>query len=333
VSIRGKGINYDTGFTSSGHSSREFFDPEQVEREMRVIAEDLHCNAVRITGGDPVRLSVAARLAAAAGLEVWFAPFPCELSPAENLALLAECADLAEQLRQTGAEVVFVAGGELSLFGAGFVPGQTFADRIPNLGKADLRAVCARLSDYLAEVAAEVRGRFSGKISYAAGPWEDIDWAPFDIVSVDGYRDANNRDYFAESIRRLFRHGKPVAITEFGCCAYQGAADRGGLGWAIIDRDATDQLTTGPRLDGDYVRDEGEQVRYLTELLEVFSAVEVDSAFWFSFAGFGMPRHDDPRRDMDLASYAVVAILDDNGTNWRPKESFYALAAAYGKAE
>jgi len=57
----------------------------------------------------------------------------------------------------------------------------------------------------------------------------------------------------------------------------------------------------------------------------------VDSAFWFSFAGFGMPWHDDPRRDMDLASYAVVAILDDNGTNWRPKESFHALA--YGKAE
>lgn len=54
MSIRGKGINYDTGFTSSGHSSREFFDPEQVEREMRVIAEDLHCNAVRITGGDPL---------------------------------------------------------------------------------------------------------------------------------------------------------------------------------------------------------------------------------------------------------------------------------------
>ena len=59
----------------------------------------------------------------------------------------------------------------------------------------------------------------------------------------------------------------------------------------------------------------------------------MDSAFWFSFAGFGMPWHDDPRRDMDLASYGVVAILDDNGTNWRPKESFHALAAAYGKAE
>jgi hypothetical protein len=53
-------------------------------------------------------------------------------------------------------------------------------------------------------------------------------------------------------------------------------------------------------------------------------------AFRFGLAGLGPPRHD-PRRDMGLASDGVVAILDDNGTNWRPKESFHALA--YGKAE
>jgi hypothetical protein len=89
-----------------------------------------------------------------------------------------------------------------------------------------------------------------------------------------------------------------------------------------------DYDTGSPRADGDYVRDEDEQVRSLAELLEVFPAAGVDSALWFSFAGFGLPRHDDPRRDLDLASYGVVAILDDNGTGWRPKESFHALAAA-----
>jgi hypothetical protein len=55
--------------------------------------------------------------------------------------------------------------------------------------------------------------------------------------------------------------------------------------------------------------------------------------FWFSFAGFGLPRHDDPGRDLDLASYGVVPVLDDNGTDWRPRESFHSLAAAYGMAE
>jgi hypothetical protein len=221
-----------------------------------------------------------------------------------------------------------VAGCELSLFGTGFVPGAAFGDRIGGLGTVDLGAVCARLSDFLGTAAAEARSRFGGKITYAAGPWEEIDWSPFDIVAVDGYRGAENRAYFDLDIRRRFRHGKPVAITEFGCCAYRGAGDRGGLGWAIIDREADP-----PRLDGDYARDEGEQVRYLTELLGVFSAAGVDSAFWFTFAGFGLPHRDDPRGDLDLASYGVVAILDDNGTGWRPKESFHALAAAYGRPE
>ena len=82
--MRGKGINYDTGFYPGGVSTREHFDPALVGREMRVIADDLHCPAVRISGGDPGRLSVAGELAAAAGLEVWFAPFPCELGTGEH---------------------------------------------------------------------------------------------------------------------------------------------------------------------------------------------------------------------------------------------------------
>jgi hypothetical protein len=57
--MRGEGINYDTGFYPGGVSTREHFDPSLVGREMRVIADDLHCTAVRISGGDPGRLSVA----------------------------------------------------------------------------------------------------------------------------------------------------------------------------------------------------------------------------------------------------------------------------------
>ena len=53
--MRGKGINYDTGFYPGGVSTREHFDPALAGREMRVIADDLHCTAVRISGGDPGR--------------------------------------------------------------------------------------------------------------------------------------------------------------------------------------------------------------------------------------------------------------------------------------
>lgn len=61
--MRARGITYDTGFFNAGTSTREPFDPDVVRREMRVIHDDLHCMAVRITGGDPDRLEVHVRRA------------------------------------------------------------------------------------------------------------------------------------------------------------------------------------------------------------------------------------------------------------------------------
>lgn len=51
----------------------------------------------------------------------------------------------------------------------------------------------------------------------------------------------------------------------------------------------------------------------------------MDSAFWFTFAGYRYPHHTDPRYDLDLASYGVVRLEPD--MSWEPKESFHALAA------
>lgn len=81
--MRSKGINYDTGFTPGGYLSREQFDPDVVGLEMQIIASQLKWTSARITGAEPGRLSVAGEKAAAAGLEVWFAPFSCELTAAE----------------------------------------------------------------------------------------------------------------------------------------------------------------------------------------------------------------------------------------------------------
>jgi len=39
--MRGKGINYDTGFCPGGVNSCEHFDPDVVRSEMRVIAREL----------------------------------------------------------------------------------------------------------------------------------------------------------------------------------------------------------------------------------------------------------------------------------------------------
>lgn len=74
--MRARGISYDTGFVRNGTTSRKSFDPAVVERELRIIRDELHCDAVRVMGGDPDRVELAATYAADLGLEVWFSPIP-----------------------------------------------------------------------------------------------------------------------------------------------------------------------------------------------------------------------------------------------------------------
>jgi len=333
--MRGKGINYDTGFLPGSHDSRPVFDQAVVAAEMRIIARELGCTAVRVSGSKPERISAAAQAAAAEGLEVWFAPFPPELTTAELIELFRDCADRAEHLRRDGARVVLVTGCELSLFNPGFLPGASSYERIARLGKPSPRLYLSfarlpkRLNTFLAEAANAVRGRFAGPLTYAAGTWEPVDWSRFDIVSVDAYRDASNARSFRADLRKQFRHGKPVVATEYGCCPYAGAADKGGLGWDIADYDDNGV----PTLRGEFQRDESEQVRYLKELNQIFAEEGLDLAFWFTFAGYHQPASPDPRRDVDLASYGLVSMLPEGpgsgyqGLGWRPRLAFEAMAS------
>ncbi|MFB4274748.1 MULTISPECIES: hypothetical protein [unclassified Nonomuraea] len=310
-----KGINYDTGFLPGDERSRKVFDAGTVAREMRVIADELHCRVVRVSGGDPERLSVAAEHAAAAGLEVWFAPFPVDVPAEETLSLYADCAERAEAVRRTGAEVVLVTGCETSAFCPGYIPGDGYMDRLTRMGTADLDwwtslgPVMRRFNDFLGEAAEVARARFGGRITYASGPWEDVDWAPFDLVGTDAYRAAYNKDTFTEELRAHFKHGKPVAVTEFGTCAYTGAGELGGMAWSVPDG---------------AVRDEGEQVRYLEELVDLFEREGVETALWFTWAAYNRPG------GADLGAYGVVRMLDERA--WEPKEVFHAMAARYSRS-
>ena len=336
--MRAKGINYDTGFINKGVSSREPFDIAVVTRELQIIRDDLHCTAVRVTGGDVERLEIAADLAADLGLEVWFSPFTCDLTYQEMLDLLADCAERAERIRQQGAAVVLVVGAEISLLNQGFLPGETIGERMELLAdlqrlRALIGGIPARVNDFLDKAVAVVRERFSGRITYAAMPFEGVDWTRFDIISLDIYRSAEVADQFAAGIRSLVAQGKPVAITEFGCTTYKGAADRGARGGEIIewDKDTIKPLL----LNGDYIRDEAEQATYLRELLEIFTAEGVDSAFVFTFALYQLPHRADPREDLDLASYGIVKVYEARFGDaypdmaWEPKVAFTALANFY----
>ena len=321
-------------------STRPSFVPRIVEREMQIIRNDLHCTAVRITGGDVARLKMAATYAANAGLEVWISPFTTELTNDELLTFLADCADHAEGLRQQGAEVVMVTGSELSVFNQGFLPGDTFLQRLSTMATHPQRLelianVSPRINEFLGRAVQVVRERFGGKVTYASIHFEKVDWTPFDFIATDSaYRTRENAAAYAESIRSMVAQGKPVAIMEFGCARYVGAADRGGHGQEIVEWDLA--TVTPLRLSGDYVRDETEPARYLRELLDIFHAEAVDTAFWYTFAAYYLPHRSDGRQDLDMASCGVVKVFDNRcgqsypDMPWEPTATFAALAEYYG---
>ena len=126
-------------------------------------------------------------------------------------------------------------GVELTIFMAGLVPGDSWDARGTALETVDYGEVMGRLNGFLAKALGRVRPLFGGQITYSSGPWEDVDWTGFDVVGVDMYRDATNATTFADDVRALHSHGKPVVITEFGCCTFRGAEDLGGTGFLVVD--------------------------------------------------------------------------------------------------
>src|SRR5258707_11950864 len=71
--MKWKGVCYDVGRVLYGNWRKDY-DPKIVHRELEILQNDLHCNAVRICGEDVNRLAVASEYALQLGLEVWFSP-------------------------------------------------------------------------------------------------------------------------------------------------------------------------------------------------------------------------------------------------------------------
>jgi hypothetical protein len=338
-----KGINYDVGTVfHGGVSSRQNLDPSVIKREMEIIKNDLHCSAVRISGREVDLLTRAAEFALQQELEVWFSPAFVDATEQETLDYFAACAQAAEKLRQQSPHVVFVAGCELTMFMKGLVTGDDMFKRMNTFMKPWLLLISAvklhgsfnsRLNRFLKQAVSVVQQHFHGPVTYASGPWEGVDWSPFDFVSVDLYRDASNKNTFDQKLSVYFTHQKPVIITEFGCCPYRGAEDKGGLGWAIVNWN-----TTPPQLNGNFVRDEATQANYIADLLKIFDAEHAEGAFVYTFVN-PAPYNPDPRYDLDMASYGVVKTLPDRkgqtypDMNWEPKQAFETLAAYYAAYE
>ena len=303
-----RGVCYDVGRVMWDRTGDRTSGRRRYGASCRSSRPTCTADAVRICGQDIDRLVGAAQDALDLNLEVWLSPELWDRSPSETLTYIAEAAGAAATLRSARTDaVVLSVGSESTLFMAGIVEGNTVFERLghPAFWEHVRRgAHNGPLNAFLAQAAERARRVFPGPITYASVPLEAVDWRPFDIVSVDLYRDARVKDRFADLVRPYLAQGRPVAITEFGCCTYAGAADAGGHGFDILDISAGD--STPSRLKGAYLRDETEQETELTELLRIFDQLGVDATFVMTFVAPLNPTSADPVFDLDMASYALV---------------------------
>ena len=125
-----RGVSYDVGRVL-GLNWRPDFDAETARRELEIIRDDLHCNAVRICGREIDRLLTRHRGCPGLGLEVWLSPELWDKSPRQTLAHITEAAAAAEALRARHPELlVFIVGSELTLFMQGIIAGSSFNKRL-----------------------------------------------------------------------------------------------------------------------------------------------------------------------------------------------------------
>ncbi|WP_420824780.1 abortive phage infection protein [Streptomyces coryli] len=267
------------------------------------------------------------------GLHVRAEPTLGDRPQREILDHLAAVGRQAEGLRRQGASVELSVGCEFWLFVPGIIPGDDAVERIENLtsGTIDPEQVQRRLDRFTARAAAVGRSVFHGPLSYAAAQDDQVDWDQFDIVGIDYYSHHARRQDYVRELRRYQRFGKPVAIAEFGTCAYRGAPDAGGMAWQVID-----YTKQPPQLSKPLVRSEETQARYVTELFDVFEAMGLHEAMAFEFVTPETPHWPgEPRHDLDMASYALVKTIRDtpedpsSDWHWEPKQAFHALARRY----
>ena len=342
-----RGVAYDVGTDFGwGVSTRPSFSPDLTRRELEIVGRDLHCNAVKIGGRDPARIAAAAAQALELGLEVWFSPALFEKSPSDTLRFIVDAARVAETVRGIGRDkLVFCLGQELTLFMRGILPGHNLLQRFKDpANKEIIRTGSHRpqLNAFLAQASSTVREVFQGPVTYAALPWEGVDWSPFDMAGVDHYWDVRIQDRYLEMLQPFFASGKPVVVTGTGSRAYQGAHSTGTLGFGVIDPRTLFLHTLPlvgrfirPRLKGSYVRDEGEQARRLTQVLSLLDEAHVAGVFVDTFVEYNSPYSEDPRYDLDMSALSLVKTYErGRGTtypemSWEPKQAFRAVAKYY----
>ena len=329
-----KGITYDIGTEYSPNNlTRDSLSSEQVKFDMNAIKNELNCNSVKIYGKKPEKLLLAAELALHYGLNVWLSPRLINENTDNTLKYLKSIAIEFEKLRTAhpNQELVFIIGGELTIDMTSFVEGNTIHDRIKNLTKPlffikntlGIKPKYQNLfNQFLKDAVALVRNNFSGKITYASAMWEKVEWFDFDFVSMNLYKASFNRSFFNQTIKKLVAIGKPVIITEFGCCSYIGADKKGPTGFSVLDTSKNP-----PVFKEKCIRNETVQADYIIDLLQTYTKEKVTGVFIFDFYSQKNTFSSIPDNDYDMASFSITKSIENNA--WEAKESFYKIGQYY----
>ncbi|KUM61044.1 hypothetical protein ACN42_g6071 [Penicillium freii] len=188
------------------------------------------------------------------------------------------------------------------------------------------------LNEVLRSFANAIRAKFSGLLTYSASTWELVDWDIFDIVGVDDYRRGESEEEYVAGLER-HRFGKPLAVMGVGCCAYEGAADRGDGGFMLLK-------STNPDGSGAFeggvvpTRSEREQADYLGTQLSLLAASDVHAVFVFVFSFPCMWKGEGPS-DLDMMFFSLVKYFPERDLRsnamppWTPKESFHRVADVF----
>jgi hypothetical protein len=347
--IEHKGINYDVG-NEMGGNWRPDYDPKTVERELEIIKNDLHCNAVGISGKDIGRVVVTAEAALNQGLEAWLNPADWGNKPPEpTLAYITEAAEAAQPLHDRyPGKVVFSVGSEFTLFMQGIVPGKTIMQRLQtafSAGYVKSGGHNKPLNDFLGRTTKAIRAVFDGPVMYRSLVWEQVDWSPFDIIGIDHYWAERIKDKYIDMVKPLFAHGKPVINAGFGFSTTTAPANGvastlgnvSGLSLLLHQQPVLGRFIR-PKLKVIDERSEALQAQRLIDNLKLVDTAGFSGAFIDMFIFPLRPYSDTPKYDLDRESSSLVKYFEGGrqgitypDMTWEPKEAFREVARYYGE--
>jgi hypothetical protein len=275
-----KGICLSIGRRFSGKSNLPPSEDE-LHEYLDVIWRDLQCNSLRLMGDFDDTMLRCIQLSKNLGFKIIAA------SPRYNRAnettdndieahvknVIAFSAEL-EKVRGDSDSVVLVVGNELTIDVRGIYSGLSYDDRVKQISSNwDKTEYHERLNSYLKKILEGVRGKFGGRVTYASGTWEKVEWRQlgFDIVGSNLYFGSqwDTEESFTRNIGSLKKLGNSLFITEFGSAAFRGCGKWGG--------------GAPNRWEGQEYSEE-EQAKNIIRQLELYErSGSVDGVFLFDF--------------------------------------------------